>query len=356
MELQARRVFRFALVMALATTLGFALQLTFTLLPPVLAVLLSLKPAPPMKPRALLTVTVVILLSTGTGLLLTPLLEHYPPTAVLLGALGLYVSSYLTVNLGQQALGAFLAMGFALVSAMGLASPELARLMVESLAGSTALVIFCQWLIHPLFPEDPVQATPSAPLPAGAERSNWIALRSTLVVLPVWLAALTDPATWVAALTKALTIGQQRTHGGVRQAGLELIGSTLLGGCLAVLFWIVLGVLPNLWTLFLLTLLLGIYGGAKLHGVLATRHPPSFWANALMTLWILLAPAVADSASGKDVYQAFAVRFVLFVVITLYAWAALVLLESWRARRTGRPGSLDQPRGLRPPPLRRGLP
>ena len=333
MELRARRVFRFALVTALAATIGFALQLQFTLLPPVMAILLSLKPAPPMKPGTMLALVLVILLTTSLGLLLVPLLLHYPLTAVLLVMLGLYASSYLTVNLGQGALGAFLATGFVLISSLGLASGELGRLMVQSMAGSVIIAILCQWLVYPLFPEDP-QPPSTPPQPeTGAERSNWIALRSTLVVLPVWLAALHDPSTWVAALTKALTIGQQRTHEGVRLAGLELMGSTFLGGLLAVLFWLLLGLFPSLWTLFLLALLLGLYGGSKLYGILATRLPATFWSNTLMTAWILLAPAVSDTASGKDVYKAFFVRFSLFVGVTLYAWVAMVLLESWRNRR-----------------------
>ncbi len=336
MELQARRVYRFALVMAFSATTGFAMQLEFTLLPPVLAVLLSLKPAPPMKPGALLVLVSVILITTSIGILLVPLLLHYPFTAVLLGLLGLYASSYLTVNLKQSALGAFLAMGFALISALGLYNTTLAWTMVQTIAGGTIIVILCQWLIYPFFPENPAATAVTPPPSASAEQSTWIARRSTLIVLPVWMAALSDPGTWVAALTKALTLGQQRSYPGAREAGLELLGSTFLGGLLAVLFWVLLGILPSLWVMFLLSLALGIYGGSKLHGILPTRFPPTYWANTMMTLWILLAPAVADSAVGKDVYKAFFVRFLLFVGVTLYAWAAMVLLELWRQRKAAR--------------------
>jgi hypothetical protein len=50
---------------------------------------------------------------------------------------------------------------------------------------------------------------------------------------------------------------------------------------------------------------------------------------------ILLGPAVEDSATGKDPYQAFAIRFSLFVAVTLYAWIAIVALERLRAHRRG---------------------
>jgi hypothetical protein len=48
---------------------------------------------------------------------------------------------------------------------------------------------------------------------------------------------------------------------------------------------------------------------------------------------ILIGPAVADSANGKDVYAAFFVRLGLFIGVTIYAWMALVFLEWWRARK-----------------------
>lgn len=346
MELKARRVYRFTLVMTLSATVAFALQLSFTLLPPVLAILLSLKPAPPPRFKGLLAIVMVVLLTTGMGVLLGPLLQYAPVSGVLLVLLGLYASSYLMVNLNQGALGAFLAMGFTLISSLGVSSPELAQLMVETLAGSVIIVILCQWLVYPFFPEDPIPPAPAAPTggEGGALRSNWIALRSTFIVAPVYLVALSDPSTWLAALMKALTLGQQRSWGGVREAGMELLGSTFLGGCLAVLFWMLLGILPNLWMIFLLSLLLGLLGGARLLGVTASRFPPSFWSNTLMTLWIMLAPALADAASGKDVYKAFLTRFVLFLAITLYAWFAIVLLESWRRRhRTRRLAAVRNP-------------
>ena len=47
---------------------------------------------------------------------------------------------------------------------------------------------------------------------------------------------------------------------------------------------------------------------------------------------ILLGPAVEDSANGKDVYQAFAVRLGLFIAVTVYAWLAIVALEWLRLR------------------------
>ena len=65
------------------------------------------------------------------------------------------------------------------------------------------------------------------------------------------------------------------------------------------------------------------------------RWSAAFWPDVVINLLILLGPAVEDSANGKDVYKAFAVRFSLFVAVTLYAWFAMAALEWLRGRRLG---------------------
>lgn len=61
--------------------------------------------------------------------------------------------------------------------------------------------------------------------------------------------------------------------------------------------------------------------------------PPGFWLNSLMTMIILLGQSVQDSAAGKDVYTAFAIRMGLFILVTLYACAMVYLLDNRRQRR-----------------------
>jgi hypothetical protein len=78
-----------------------------------------------------------------------------------------------------------------------------------------------------------------------------------------------------------------------------------------------------------------LWTGTRLYGIKATSHPPSFWSNALVTMLILLGPAIEDSIYGKDVYRASAVRISLFVAVALYAWVTVWVLERWRASGAG---------------------
>jgi hypothetical protein len=49
---------------------------------------------------------------------------------------------------------------------------------------------------------------------------------------------------------------------------------------------------------------------------------------------ILPGPAIKDSAVGKDVFSASAIRAGLFVGVALYAWGTVWALERWRASRS----------------------
>jgi hypothetical protein len=73
----------------------------------------------------------------------------------------------------------------------------------------------------------------------------------------------------------------------------------------------------------------------KLYALSPTRFTPGFWLNTLITLIILLGQSVQDSAAGKDVYTAFAIRMGLFILVTLYACLMVHLLEQRQENAQG---------------------
>jgi hypothetical protein len=210
-----------------------------------------------------------------------------------------------------------------------------------------ALTIISLWVVYPWFPEDaPSEKKEEAAHPPD-EKSIWLSARATIIVFPAYLLALYNPQVYMPIVMKAVSLGQQGSVSSARLAGRELLGSTFLGGCFAVLFWFALKMFPSLWMLFLWMLLFALYFASKQYGLLASRFPASFWQNTAVTLLILLGPAVEDSANGKDVYMAFTVRMALIIAVTLYAWLAIRVLEAWRLRRVDRsvslPGSAELP-------------
>ena len=344
MPVAARRVFRVALIMALSLAVSYGLAFPLPYLAPVFALMLSVTPGPPMGLKGLLGLILVVLITLGVGLLLIPVLINYPASGVLMVALGLYVSMHVSVNLGKGLIGTLLSLGLTLIPAAGTVDFALALAVVQALVLGIGLAIVCQWVVYPWFPEEISPVSPEAanaePPPGdsadGADQSTWIALRAALIVLPPFLLSLTNPSMYLATIMKSVQLGQQGSLVSARSAGRELLGSTFLGGCFAVSFWFALKISPNLWMFFLWMLLFGIFFLSKLYQIVASRFPPSFWQNVVVTMLILLGPAVEDSANGKDVYAAFAVRMGLFIAVTLYAWAAIFALEQLRARRIRR--------------------
>jgi hypothetical protein len=335
MHIQARRVFRLSATMALALAAGYALQLPLPFIPPLFALLFTSAPQPPMGLKALLVLLVVLMLTLGIGLLLIPILTYYALTAILIVALGLYLSFYMSVNLGKAMLGTLLTVGFTLISAAGTVASALSVLVIEAIALGVVLAIICQWLVYPWFPED-VTVTPGAEEKSLPEQSNWIALRATFIVLPAYLLLLSNPAAYMPVMMKTIMLAQQASMMNARSAGRELLGSTFLGGVFSVLIWVLLGILPSLWMFFFWMLLFGIYFASKFYQLIPSRLPPSFWLNVVITCLIILGPAVEDSANGKDVYAAFLVRMGLFIAVTLYTWLAVYLLEAFRTYRSKR--------------------
>lgn len=344
MPVQARRVFRLALTMALALLCGYALAMPLPFLAPLFAMMLGATPGPPLGLKQLAGLVFVVIVTLGSGLVVIPMLEHYPASAMLVVATGLFFSFFLTVNRGKGLVGLLLAVGLTMISAAGTVNFVLASTVIKALVMAIVVAVLCHRLAHHWFPEEDAAAVKAAPQVAGGQQSLWISLRATLIVWPVYYFVLTNPLMYMPLLMKSVQLGQLESVMDTRHAARELLGSTFLAGLLAVLFWVLLKLAPGLWLFFWLMLAFGVFIASRLYGVQPTRHPGSYWQNTGVTLLILLGPAVEDSANGNDVYMAFAIRMILFIVVTLYAVFAMYLLEQWRRRRLERRGAA-QPDG-----------
>ncbi|MDH4581141.1 DUF2955 domain-containing protein [Pseudomonas sp. BN415] len=333
---RGRRALRMAsgVALCLAISFGFALPIPF--LPPIFVLLLLITNNRPLPLKAAPALALLIMLTTGSGLLIIPLLRHAPPSGVLLVGLCLFLCFRYGLRGGNPLVTQFLVVGLTMISAAGTFDFGLAVMVIEALAKGIVLAVLVAAVSHWLFPE-PVNASASPSRPVlGDSESAWIALRAALVVLPAFLLALIDPSSYMPLIMKAVSLGQQVCGASARNAGRELLGSTLLGGLLAMLFWAALSLFPHLWMFFLWMLLFGLLLARRLYALVATRQTPGFWVNTLVTLIILLGQSVQDSEAGKDVYTAFAVRMGLFIAVTLYACVAVYLIDRRRFQRQGR--------------------
>ncbi|WP_447890650.1 DUF2955 domain-containing protein [Pseudomonas hormoni] len=329
---RAQRVLRLATGTALCLAGSFGLGLPIPFIAPVLALLLLATVNRPLPFKAGIVLAVVAMLTTGVGLLLIPVLRYYPVSGVLLVGVCLFLVFRFGLRGGNNLIVTFLVIGLTMISSAGVAEFDLAAMVIGALVKGLLLAVLMVAVSHWLFPDPPnAPSPPPAPL-LPAEEVSRVALRATLIVLPAFLLAMIDPASYLPIILKAVGLGQQSSTT-ARNAGRELVGSTLLAGVLAVLFWSALSLFVHLWMFFLWMLLFGLILARKLYALSPTRLSPGFWLNSLITMIILLGQSVQDSLAGKDVYTAFAVRMGLFILVTLYACLMVYLLDQRPPKR-----------------------
>ncbi|HCS42075.1 MAG TPA: hypothetical protein DIW52_04505 [Pseudomonas sp.] len=324
---RAQRALRLATGTALCLAVSFGLGLPIPFMAPVLCVLLLATLNRPLPLKAAVVLALAAMLTTGVGLLLIPILRYYPVSGVLLIGVSLFLAFRFGLRGGNNLIVTFLVIGLTMISSAGFADFDLAALVIGALVKGLLLAVMVLAFSHWLFPEPANAPSPPAAPSLPAEEVAKVALRATLIVLPTFLLTLIDPASYLPIILKAVSLGQQSSTTTARNAGRELVGSTLLGGLLAILFWCALSLFVHLWMFFLWMLLFGLVLARKLYALSPTRLSPGFWLNSLITLIILLGQSVQDSIAGKDVYTAFAVRMGLFLVVTLYACLMVRLLD-----------------------------
>ena len=318
--------------LAVFVAYGLGLQAPFVVC--IMALLVLCKPGPPLPMVKAAVIAGVFAALVAAGVLMVPLLENYAAAGVLLTAVLLFVLFYLG-RLRANPLTTVLVLAFTLIPVAGVQEQALIGVLAGDVGGRRARRGHGQCGVERHLPDPPAPSARATPASAPPDRENarWVAWRGTLIVMPVFVLALTNPSFYLAAIMKTVALGQQAGETDARHAGRELVGSTLMGALIALVVWLGLSLWPSLWMLVLWLMAAALWAGSALFGVRRTRFRPSFWSNALITSLILLGPAIEDSASGKSVLEGAVMRVSLFVGVALYAWATVWALERWRARR-----------------------
>jgi hypothetical protein len=329
-----KAVLRLALGLGLAVPIvyGFALKPEYLVCAGAVAVPCIPGPPIPFLKGAVMAAVIAALLMAGV--LMVPLLQMYPVSGVLLTGALLYTVLFAGAR-SANPLMIWQVAAIVLIPVAGVSTQSLATVFSKGIGLALGLGFLVNAIAHALLPDVPGRA--AAPR-AGVspEIAGRHALQATLVIMPAFVLALTDPSFYLSIILKVVTLGQQANTTNARSAGRELVGSTFVGALLAMAVWCGLTMRPNLWMLTLWVVAAGFWAGARLYGVKATSSTPSFWFNVLITMFMLLGPAIEDSAEGKDVYRASAIRISLFLLVALYAWATVWALERWRAARSTR--------------------
>lgn len=326
-------VLRIGIGIALAALVCYGLALPMPHLGCIMAWMVLCLPGEPIRLKKGIIGGVVLLIMMISGVLLVPLLSHYALAAMILIALLLY-HLMLKAMAGKGAAIMLLIMAIMVIPVAGLIEQALAITIAQMMAIGILLGTLVNVIAHSLFPPKVISQAKKPPF-VPPEHPKRLALRAVVIVIPVWLLALSDPAFYIPAVMKTVMLAQQTTSLNAKEAGKELLLSTLMGALLAFALWMGLSIWPSLLMLVLMLSLMTLWLARRLVRVVPSRFPPSFWSNAWITALILFGPAIADSAMGKDVWLAASMRCGLYLLVVGYGWFCIITLEYWRP--AGRP-------------------
>jgi hypothetical protein len=162
-----------------------------------------------------------------------------------------------------------------------------------------------------------------------------------MIVLPValWFLFSSASTAYVPVMIKVASMGQQATNDGARLAGRSLVMSTIIGGAGAIVGWQILSITPTLTIYTLIIALGGLLMGPRIFQGRAMHPQGATWSYAFLTMIVILAPAVMDSAGGGPAGLKFWDRLVMFGGTTLYAVCTVYIFDAFTSGRSKAPAT-----------------
>ena len=345
MNIASVRILRLALGTAVSLWFSQAVAWPMSFIAPVITMFVLALPFPAPKLKAGIGLVVVLSVSLFGGLLLLPALTNQPMVGIILLIVALYWSFYFTAKGGSAALGTFATMGIAVSTAIGTVNLDAVLAVVQGVCFGAAVGVLFVWVAHALIPDSLAKAEldetaaatkpPAPPPPPDLSEARWSAFRSLMIILPValWFLFSSASTAYVPVMIKAASMGQQATNDGARSAGKSLLLSTIIGGIGAIIGWQILSITPSLTIYTMVILIAGLLMGPKIFQGKGMHPQGATWSYALLTMIVILAPAVMDSAAGGPAGVKYWQRLLMFGGTTIYAVGTVYIFDAFTASR-----------------------
>ena len=338
-DIASRRILRLALGTSLALGFSQAMGWPMSFIAPVITlVLLTLPlPVPSAKMGILLLAAILVPVLLGSVVLL-PFFAHLHSVGIILVMLALFYSFYISAKGAPEVVGTLLTIGITINVAIGSVNIDVFYAVVSGLSKGAACGLVFVWIAHVLLPDLPGTFSgaqrPAPPPKPPADVARLLALRSTLVVLPIAVIFLFSSASmsYVVVMIKVASMGQQAEIANSRNLGRSLLESTLWGGIGAIIGWQLLSLWPSLVFFTLLTAIAALLYGARIFRGAGMQADGSTWSYAFLTMMVILAPAALDSAGGSAAGAAFWSRLVLIVITAVYGSLAVLVFDRFLPR------------------------
>jgi hypothetical protein len=336
-DIASRRILRMALGTALSMGFSQIVNWPIAFLAAIFTLLMLSLPLPAPTFKSGLKFVLALVIPAYAAMLLIPFMIHARWSGVLLVTLALFGSFYYSARGGSPLMGMFMTLGLTMVVTVGSVNADANIMVVNGVAVGAAAGIAFVVIAHALLPDFPPPenaspaAKPAPPPKPCPETSRRNAFRSLAVVLPLVLIFLfmSSSTSYVVVMIKVASMGQQANVAVSRSMGKEQIESTILGGIGAIItFWVMTMYSSLLMFCLLVGLACLIYGKRIFQG--PGRHPRAgMWSYALMTMLILVTPAVTNTQETGDAGAAFYIRLLLFIVIAIYGTISVAVFDTF---------------------------
>lgn len=324
-DIRQARIIRYALGIALAMALAYGINWPLSFLTPLLCAVFLARPLPVLPLKAGLLNMMATLLAFLFGFFFTLFLLPYPLVYSLALALVLFRIYYVFNRGGSLWLTLMLLLSVLMMPLLSSINEGLALGAVIGFVVSSWLTIFILWLVHYLVPDPETVSLPSRrPMQPGYSfAAAQAALKSTIVVLPV--ALLFIAGNWVQQLLVLIfvaifTLVPDLEKG--RQAGVDSLTSTLIGGLFAWGLYYLLVAVPEYYFFILL-----MFAASLVFGVIifSSRPEAKFYPSAMTSVIVLLNGSMD---AGVVFSETFFVRLTLILIAVIYVVFALKLLDT----------------------------
>jgi len=320
------RIIRFAIGVTLSAALAYGISWPLSFLLPVLVSFMLSLPLPIPSLKVGLRNMLHTLMAFGIGLIFSLFFLQYPIVYLIMLGLVLFHLYYYLNRGGSLWLTLMSIIAILLLSMLGNSHEGLATGVSLGFIGTGWLTIMMVWMSHLLVPDPQAAPFPQTPgFQSGySQAAAEAALKSTIAILPLAsLFFILDLTSYMLVMIfAALFILKPELSAG-REAGVNSLISTLLGGVLAWLFFWLIVAVPEYHFYVALMFLTSLYFGMQ---VFSGKPTAKYYNSALIALLILVNGSMGE---GADFSEKFIMRIILITLAVVYIVAALKVLDSF---------------------------
>ena len=321
------RIVRYAIGVTLSVAIAFGVDWPLAFLMPVLTAVVLAMPLPSPTLKSALKNMLQTLVGFSVGAIYTIFLLPYPLIYLPMLGLGLFHIYYL-VNRGASFwLVLMLLLSVLILPMLGNTAEGLALELALGFIGSGWLTVGMIILAHTLVPDPP--GGPGLPARPGFQRgysapAAHAALKSTIVVLPIaslFLILNMSGLILIMVFAAIFTLQPDLSKG--RDAGMNSLISTLIGGFAAYVFYYIIVAVPEFHFLIALMLLTTLLFGRQ---AFSSSPTAKYAGSAFVALLVLFNGSLGDDASFTS---NFIMRVVFISFAVLYVVSALRVIERY---------------------------